>query len=105
VALVVGVLLAIFVLDGPWEWVAVAGGGAIEIGEAWFWLRWTKRRRPEVGVEALVDAGGEMVDSEWARVRGELWQARSETLLHAGDRIRVRAVDGLTLVVERISRR
>jgi membrane protein implicated in regulation of membrane protease activity len=104
VALVVGVLLAIFVLDGPWEWVAVAGGGAIEIGEAWFWLRWTKRRRPEVGVEALVGARGEMVDGEWASVRGELWRARAETPLEAADRVLVRAVDGLTLVVERVSR-
>ena len=103
-ALVVGVLLAVFVLDGPWEWVAVAGGGAIEIGEAWFWLRWTKRRRPEVGVEALVGARGEMVDGEWASVRGELWRTRAETPLAAGDRVRVRGVDGLTLVVERISR-
>src|SRR2546421_533072 len=103
-ALVVGVLLAVFVLDGPWEWVAVTGGGAIEIGEAWFWLRWTKRRRPEVGVEALVGAHGEMVDGEWASVRGELWRVRAETPLEAGDRVRVQAVDGLTLVVEWISR-
>jgi membrane protein implicated in regulation of membrane protease activity len=35
-------------------------------------------------------------------VRGELWRARSETPLHAGERVRVRAVEGLTLVVERI---
>jgi len=100
VALVVGVLLAVFVLDGPWEWVAVAGGGAIEIGEAWFWLRWTKRRRPEVGVEALVGARGEMTGPGWASVAGELWRARSETPLEAGERVRVRSVDGLTLVVE-----
>jgi len=100
VALVVGVLLAVFVLDGPWEWVAVAGGGAIEIGEAWFWLRWTKRRRPEVGVEALVGARGEMTGAGWASVGGELWRARSETPLEAGERVRVRSVDGLTLVVE-----
>ena len=32
-ALVVAVLLAVFVLDGPWQWVAVVGGGSIEIGE------------------------------------------------------------------------
>ena len=101
-ALVVAVLLAVFVLDGPWEWVAVAGGGAIEIGEAWFFLRWTKRRRPEVGVEALVGADGEMTDPGWVSVRGELWRARSDAPLHAGERVRVRAVDGLTLLVERV---
>jgi membrane-bound serine protease (ClpP class) len=101
-ALVVAVLLAVFVLDGPWEWVAVAGGGAIEIGEAWFFLRWTQRRRPEVGVEALVGADGEMTEPGWVTVRGELWRARSDVPLDAGERVRVRAVDGLTLVVERI---
>ena len=100
-ALVIAVLLAVFVLDGPWEWVAVAGGGAIEIGEAWFWLRWTHRRRPEVGAEALVGALGEMTDAGWVSVRGELWRARSEAPLEAGERVRVRAVEELTLVVER----
>ena len=100
-ALVIAVSLAILVLDGPWEWVAVAGGGAIEIGEVWFFLRWTKRRRPEVGVEALVGADGEMAGPGWVTVRGELWRARSEAPLHAGERVRVRAVEGLTLVVDR----
>jgi len=100
-ALVIAVLLAVFVLDGPWEWVAVAGGGAIEIGEAWFWLRWTHRRRPEVGAEALVGALGEMTDAGWVSVRGELWRACSEAPLEAGERVRVRAVEELTLVVER----
>lgn len=101
-ALVVAVLLAVFVLDGPWEWLAVAGGGAIEIGEALFWLRWTKRRRPEVGVEALVGAHGEMTAPGWVSVQGELWRARSEGPLEAGAQVRVRAVEGLTLVVERL---
>ena len=99
-ALVIAVLLAVFVLHGPWEWVAVAGGGAIEIGEAWFWLRWTQRRRPAVGVEALVGAHGEMTAAGWVSVRGELWRARSDVPLEAGERVRVRAVDELTLVVE-----
>ena len=101
-ALVIAVLLAVFVLDGPWEWVAVAGGGAIEIGEAWFWLHWTHRRRPVVGIEALVGAYGEMTDAGWVSVHGELWRARSGGSLEAGDRVRVRAVEGLTLVVERL---
>lgn len=103
-ALVVGVLLAVFVLDGSWEWVAVASGGAIEIGEAWFWLRWTRRRRPEVGVEALVGARGELTAAGWVSVNGELWRARSAAPLEVGQRVRVSAVDGLTLVVEAVSR-
>jgi membrane protein implicated in regulation of membrane protease activity len=99
-ALVVAVLVAVFVLDGPWQWVAVAAGGAIEIGEAWFWLHWTHRRRPAVGVEALIGTYGEMTDAGWVSVNGELWRVRSDAPLQGGQRVRVRAVDGLALVVE-----
>jgi membrane protein implicated in regulation of membrane protease activity len=97
VALVVGILLALFVLDGPWEWAAVAGGGAIELGEAWFWWRWTHRRRPAVGAEALLGVEAVVGDDGWLRVQGERWRVRGAG---PGERVRVVAVDGLTLVVE-----
>jgi membrane-bound serine protease (ClpP class) len=35
-------------------------------------------------------------------VRGELWQAESDTPISSGDAVRVRAVRGLTLLVERV---
>ena len=54
---VVAILLAVFVLDEP-VGLAIVGGGAIEVGEAWLWWRWTHRRRPVVGAEALVGAVG-----------------------------------------------
>ena len=79
------------------EWVAVGTGGAIELGEAWFWWRWSHRRRSTVGVEALVGLVGEMASNDWVRVNGELWRARGG---EAGERVRVRAVEGLTLEVE-----
>jgi membrane protein implicated in regulation of membrane protease activity len=95
-ALVVGVLLAVFVFDGPLQWVAVVVGGAIEVGESFAWWRWSVRRRPRVGVEALV---GRTVDVErgWTQVAGERWRV----LGVADGRARIVAVDGLTLVVER----
>jgi membrane-bound serine protease (ClpP class) len=86
--------------------VAIVGGGAIEVGEAWFWWRWTHRRRAVVGVEALSGAVGEVTEAcrpdGWVRVAGELWRAHCEAGADVGDRVRVRAVDGLTLVVERV---
>jgi membrane protein implicated in regulation of membrane protease activity len=99
-ALVVGILLAVFVLPTPWDYLAVGAGGTIEVGEAWFWWRWSHRRRPAVGAEALVGLVGEMTDENWVRVNGELWRARGA---HAGDRVRVRSVDGLTLDVEPVT--
>jgi membrane protein implicated in regulation of membrane protease activity len=96
-ALVVGILLALFVLDGAWEWVAVAVGGAIEIAEAYGWWHWTNRRRPTVGVEALIGAETVVNEDGWVRVQGELWRQRGGA---PGQRVRVRAVDGLTLEVD-----
>jgi membrane-bound serine protease (ClpP class) len=62
------------------------------------------RRRPVVsGREELVGAGGEVLgDFEregWARVHSETWRVRSATPLRTGERVRVAAIDGLTLEV------
>jgi len=42
-----------------------------------------------------------MTSDDWVRVNGELWRARGA---ESGERVRVRAVDGLTLEVERLER-
>jgi membrane protein implicated in regulation of membrane protease activity len=101
--LLVAILLAVFVLDERWGLAAIAGGGAIEIGEAWFWWRWTHRRRPVVGVEALVGAIAEVVEpcfpDGWVRVGGELWRASCDAGADVGAQVRVLVVDGLTLIV------
>jgi membrane protein implicated in regulation of membrane protease activity len=103
-ALLVGILLALFVLPQPWDYVAVVGGGAIEVAEAAAWWRWTHRRRPAVGAEALVGAEAVVVEpcrpSGRVRLQGELWAARCDEGADVGDRVRVRHLDGLTLVVE-----
>jgi membrane protein implicated in regulation of membrane protease activity len=97
VALVVGILLALFVVDGRWEWAVVGGGGLIELAEAYGWWRWTHRRRPAVGAEALIGEEAVVNADGWVRVQGELWRQRGGT---PGQRVRVRGVDGLTLDVE-----
>jgi membrane-bound serine protease (ClpP class) len=104
VGLFIGLVLAIFVLDEPWSWVAVGLGAAWEIGETGLLVWWSKRRRSVVGAEALVGrravvASDCMPDGQ-VRVAGELWQARCEGGAGAGDEVVVREVDGLTLVVE-----
>jgi membrane-bound serine protease (ClpP class) len=65
------------------------------------------RKRPVVsGREELIGAGGEIVDhldgQWWARVHSENWKVavRGHAQLHRGQRVRVTAVDGLTLMVE-----
>ncbi len=62
------------------------------------------RRRPVMsGAEELIGASGEVLaDFEhdgWARVHSETWQVRSSAPLKAGQRVRVAAMNGLTLEV------
>jgi membrane protein implicated in regulation of membrane protease activity len=104
--LVVAILLAIFALDEPWSWVVVAVGGTLEVAESWLYIRWSQRRRPDVGVEALIGRRA-MVAADCrphgqVRVAGELWQARCDAGAAAGDEVLVLEVDGLTLAVEPI---
>jgi membrane-bound serine protease (ClpP class) len=109
VALVIGLLLALFVLPSPWTYVAVGLGAAIEFGEAWFWWWLSRRRKPSVGVETLVGRRAIVTTacrpSGQVRVAGELWQARCDAGADEGDRVEVVRVDGLLLVVEPTSNR
>lgn len=63
------------------------------------------RRRPVVsGTEALVGGTAEALDDfegkGWVLAFGERWQARGEGPMKRGERVRITAVDGLTLVVQ-----
>src|SRR3954454_15611959 len=96
-ALLVAIVLAVFVVDGAWGYAVIAVGGAIELGEATFWWRWTHRRRPAVGVETLVGRTVE-VERGWTMVAGERWRVRGVVDGPA----QVVGIDGLTLVAERL---
>jgi len=97
-------LLAVFVLEEPWNWIAVGVGIMLEIGETLFFFWWSKRKKATVGAETLV--GRKAVVSLDCRpdgqvkVAGEIWQARCDAGAAVGDDVLVRELDGLTLVVE-----
>ena len=102
--LVLAVLAAIFLLPSPWDFLLVIGAAAVEAAEVWFWIWYTRRRRSVVGAEALVGAvgvaAGPLDPQGQVRVVGEIWQARSEEVAAAGDRVVVERVEpDLTLVV------
>jgi membrane protein implicated in regulation of membrane protease activity len=94
------ILLAIFILPSPWGIVAVIAGGLIDILESLVLLRWTRRRKSAVGVETLVGQKGVVITLTQVRVAGELWEARSDRMLVPGEGVVVRAVEGLTLLVD-----
>lgn len=63
------------------------------------------RHRPIVsGREEFISEIGEVVDGfdreGWIRVHGELWHARTHVPLHRGQKVKITAIDGLTLLVE-----
>jgi membrane-bound serine protease (ClpP class) len=97
------ILLAIFVLPSPWGIVAVVAGGLIEVAESLVLLKWSRRRRAVTGVEALLGQSAVVSSPTQVRVAGELWEARSDDLLVAGEEVEVTGVDGLTLRVSRPS--
>jgi membrane-bound serine protease (ClpP class) len=109
IAFVIGAIL-MFPAGGPGPALSlgvVAVAAAISVifflGALAMLLR-SRRRAVVTGAEALLGAEGEVVFWQGAegRVRtlGEIWRARSLGPLAPGDRIRVTAREGLTVVVE-----
>ena len=102
--LLIGILLAVFVLPSPWGLVAVAVGAILDIAETGLFIWWSKRRKASVGVDLLVGKKGVAVDSLWpegqVKVNGEIWRARCAGGCDSGTAIVVRAIDGLTLEVD-----
>lgn len=99
VLLVIGGILAWWLLPYP-RWLAVVGLLAcIEVGELLVWLRW-RGRRSITGSQALVSTTGRLSGSDRVRIRGTSYPAR---VLDGqpGDEVVVESVEGMTLVVRR----
>ena len=95
-----GILLAVFVVPWPWGIATVIGGGVLDVAETVVFLWWSKRRRSAVGAETLVGQTAVVATPTQVRLAGELWTARAERQLVPGEEVTVRAVEGLTLVVD-----
>ncbi|MGZ8693707.1 MAG: NfeD family protein [Gaiellaceae bacterium] len=96
--------LALFiVLPSPWNVIGGLASASFGTFEFLYWQRRMKREEVKTGVENLVGSTGVVTDQlaplGQIRVLGELWQARSRTNLPPGSRVRVVALDGLTLEV------
>jgi membrane-bound serine protease (ClpP class) len=97
-------IAALFLLPSPWGYAAAVGALAVEFLELLFWRRFLRRYRVRTGTEALVGSPARVVEacdpSGRVRFRGELWKARSEVPLAAGEPVRIAGIEGLTLRVE-----
>jgi membrane-bound serine protease (ClpP class) len=98
------VLLALFVIEGPWGLVLIGLAAVVEIGETFFWIRFSRRRRIRAGAETLIGARAEVVSPckplGHVRVVGELWRARCEAGAESGETVQIVGREGLTLLVE-----
>jgi membrane-bound serine protease (ClpP class) len=90
---------------------AVSAGlafGAITSTLVWLAAR-ARRNKVMIGPEALVGAVGvaqqALAPQGQVLVHGEIWQAQSAAPVSPGQTVRVRAVDGLTLLVEPVHER
>jgi membrane-bound serine protease (ClpP class) len=97
--LVLGIV-GLFVLPEPWNVIGVCVAALIEVGEVFFWIKFLRRYRISTGAEGLVGERAEVIGPDRVRVHGEIWSATGPSQLSTGQRVRVAAVDGLTLRVE-----
>ena len=62
-----------------------------------------RRQAPVSGIQMFVGQSGESIDnftdSGMVKVEGELWQAITDTPLQKGDKVKIKAVNGLELTV------
>ena len=106
-AFTIALILAILFLPWPWSLLAILGGLAIETGELAWGLRLARRWKPKTGAEAMIGQEAEVVSPccpvGEVRVHGELWRARCEHGAEVGEHVCIERIEGLTLVVTRVS--
>jgi membrane-bound serine protease (ClpP class) len=106
VLLVLG-LLALILFGVPWGLVALLAALCFEVLEYFFWQRFLRRYRLRSGPETIVGRTATVIDEcaplGKVRFQGEVWNARAGHPVSEGESVRITAVHGLELEVERES--
>lgn len=65
-----------------------------------------RRQGPVSGIQMFIGKTAEVIDSfdesGMVKVEGELWQALTDTPVHPGDKVRIKEINGLELIVTKI---
>jgi membrane-bound serine protease (ClpP class) len=93
-------------IDVSWPFVVTLALGSAAAIAAFGAFALKSRQRPVVsGREEMIGAAGTVIAVDggqaWAQVHGERWRVVGRVPLAPGDRIRVIAIDGLTLAVDK----
>ena len=103
--LILALILALVFLPAPWAVLVIAVAAVLELCLWFFGIRYSRRRRAQVGVQTMIGTVGEAITSltpdGQVKVDGEIWKAHGSPEIRAGDRVRITGIDGLTLEVER----
>jgi membrane protein implicated in regulation of membrane protease activity len=101
---VIVALVALLVLPSPWNIVGFAAGLVCFLGELAYWHRRVRGHRIAVGADTLVGEMGTVVSAcrpdGQVRISGEIWAARCETGVDAGQEVAVVGRRKLLLLVE-----
>jgi membrane-bound serine protease (ClpP class) len=101
--LLLAALVGLFVLPAPWNVLGICVAALVEVGEIYLWRRFLSRYRVRGGAEGMIGERGEVIEacepSGRVRVHGEIWAAVAADgqSFAPGDRVRVLAVNGLTV--------
>jgi membrane protein implicated in regulation of membrane protease activity len=98
-------IVGLFVLPSPWNVIALCVAAVIEVGELYLWIRFLERYRVQGGAEGMVGERAEVIEAcdpdGRVKLRGEIWAATAieGDSFAAGERVRIVAVEGLSLRV------
>jgi membrane-bound serine protease (ClpP class) len=98
-------LIALILFGVPWGLVALLAALCLEVLEYFFWKRFLRRYRLRSGPETIVGRTATVIDEcapvGKVRFQGEVWNARAGDPVGEGESVRITAVHGLELEVER----
>jgi membrane protein implicated in regulation of membrane protease activity len=102
---VAAIVVALLLLPVGWGVALVAAALVVDVTETVVLVRWSRRRRVTVGLEAMVGrtgvASGRLAPAGQVRIDGEIWDAVVlRDSIEPGATVVVRSVDGLTLRVD-----
>lgn len=99
-------VLLLLLLPDPWNVVGALAALAVGGAEVLYFYRRMRGEKVVTGVENLVGSTGKvttpLAPSGQIRVLGEIWEAQAATAVPVGETVRVVAVHGLKLDVERV---